>query len=57
MNIFDTIFGNSTTARMLEITASLIIIYLVVSNGKEFGAVVSSVGTSYAGAVKALQGR
>jgi hypothetical protein len=57
VNIFDTLFGNSTTSRILEITASLIIIYLVVSNGKEFGAVVSSVGTSYAGAVKALQGR
>ncbi len=43
--------------RILEITFVLIVLYLVLSNGSSFGSVVNTIGSTYIGAVKALQGR
>jgi hypothetical protein len=43
--------------KVLEITFTLIMLYLILVNYKGFSNVVSSLGGAYTGAVKALQGR
>lgn len=57
MSVLDTLFGESTVARLLEITVTLIILYLVLSQSKGFASVMNSLSNAYVGAVKALQGR
>ena len=48
---------NANLGRWMEITLILIAIYLVVSRASGFSAVMGSIGKSYTGAVRALQGR
>jgi len=42
---------------IIEGTITLIIIYLVLSNGKSFAAITQAGASAYVGGVKALQGR
>jgi hypothetical protein len=44
-------------SRIIEVTAVLIGLYLVLTNADSFGTVASATGTVYTGAVKTLQGR
>jgi hypothetical protein len=43
--------------RILEITFTLIILYLVLSRAEGFSEVVRSISSAYIGSVKTLQGR
>jgi hypothetical protein len=43
--------------RLLEITFILIVVYLVVTNARDFGGVITNLGSTYVSGVKALQGR
>jgi hypothetical protein len=43
--------------KIIEVTAVLIGLYLVLTNSDSFGTVASATGTVYTGAVKTLQGR
>lgn len=43
--------------RALEVTFTLIVLYLVLSRAYGFSAVMRSISDAYIGAVKALQGR
>ena len=45
------------TDKILEITFTLILVYLVLSRSQGFSAAVRSIGGVYTDAVKALQGR
>ena len=54
----NTLFGKILPdTEILEATFLLIVVFLVLSRAREFGAVVSSLGSAYTGGVKALQGR
>lgn len=44
-------------SQVLEITATLIILYLVLTNANHFASVVSAISQGYTSSVKALQGR
>jgi len=43
--------------KIIEVTAVLIGLFLVLTNSDSFGTVASSTGNVYMGAVKTLQGR
>lgn len=43
--------------RVLEVSFTLILVYLVLSRASGFSNVVRSIGSAYVEAVKALQGR
>jgi len=43
--------------RVIEITFTLILVYLILANAFGFSSVVSSIGNVYVQSVKALQGR
>lgn len=43
--------------RLLEITFTLILVYLVLSNAGQFSSVVNSLSTAYTSGVKVLQAR
>lgn len=43
--------------KILEITFTLILVYLVLQNAYGFSSAVGSIGSVYIGSVKALQGR
>ena len=43
--------------KWLELTATLILVYLVLSNSRSFSTVIGSLGTVYTDSVKTLQGR
>lgn len=43
--------------KLIEITATLIIVYLVVINGEKFSQVVGAVGGVYNNSIRTLQGR
>ena len=43
--------------RVIEVTFTLILAYLVLSNARGFSNVIRSVGSVYTGSVRALQGR
>ena len=43
--------------RIIEVTATLIILYLVLVNYQGFAAIVSAISSGYTASVKALQGR
>lgn len=44
-------------SRVLEITFTLILVFLVLSNAGNFSTVTSAIGRAYVEAVRALQGR
>lgn len=44
-------------SRVLEITFSLILVYLILSKASGFSSAVSSISSGYVSSVKALQGR
>jgi hypothetical protein len=44
-------------SRILEISFTLILVYLVLANAYGFSSAVESVGSVYVSSVKALQGR
>ena len=43
--------------RILEITFLLVLVYLVLSRGREFSGAVTAIGNTYIKSVQALQGR
>lgn len=43
--------------RWIEITFTLILVYLILTRASGFSQVVREIGSAYTGAVKALQGR
>lgn len=43
--------------RILEITFTLILVYLVIANAGNFGVAVSNLSSAYVRSVEALQGR
>lgn len=43
--------------KIIEVTAVLVGLYLVLTNATSFGTVASATGNVYTGAVKTLQGR
>lgn len=45
------------TEQILEITATAVILYLVLTNGQAFAQIVGAVGGVYTNAVRTLQGR
>lgn len=44
-------------SKIIEVTAVLVGLYLVLNNASSFGTVASATGSVYTGAVKTLQGR
>jgi hypothetical protein len=44
-------------SRIIEVTMTLVLVYLVVTHGSQFAQVVSSIASGYTSSVKALQGR
>lgn len=57
MAVLDELLGESTIGRLLELTVTLVVLYLVLSQYRGFSSVISSLSNAYVGAVKALQGR
>lgn len=47
----------SQVDRVIEVTATLIILYLVLTRANGFSSIVRTIGSAYVSAVKALQGR
>lgn len=50
-------FSNENVSRIIEVTTTLIVVYLIVAHGSEFSKVVSAIASGYSQSVKALQGR
>lgn len=46
-----------SVTQILEITFTLILLYLVLSNASAFSSITTSIGNVYTSAVKTLQGR
>jgi hypothetical protein len=42
---------------IIEVTATLVMAYLILANAGNFATAVAAAGSAYTGAVKALQGR
>lgn len=47
----------NTVNRWIEITFTLVLVFLVLSNGQAFSMIANTVGSVYANSVKVLQGR
>ncbi len=50
-------FGKIDFGPVLEITLTLVLVYLVLSNWQGFSSVISNLGSVYVNSVKTLQGR
>lgn len=48
---------NLNVERILEITITAVVLYLVLTNGQAFSNIITSAGSVYAESVRALQGR
>lgn len=46
-----------TVNRIIELTGTLVLVFLVLTNAKGFDTVASAVGNVYTSAVRTLQGR
>lgn len=50
-------FSEGNVSRVIEVTMTLIVVYLIVAHGSEFSKVVSAIASGYSQSVRALQGR
>lgn len=48
---------NINVERILEITITAVVLYLVLTNGKAFADIITAAGSVYGSSVRALQGR